>query len=445
MSVITVRRIFGDGKNMDDVQSTSPKYQLMPAMDPVEYAALKQNIKEHGVKVAVEYDEDGEILDGHHRVAICAELDIYNFPKIIRSGLSEQEKRSHVRSLNLTRRHLTRQQRQRLIAEQLRDTPTISDRAIAARLGVSHHTVKTSRKNLERRGQIAHVEKRTDTLGRSQPAKKQRVTYVDDSPEGRTATVMRAREIREQNGKTSHQIGTKKATKEEQGLQLHETPREAVLALVAVEKFQTDVRDTAVGRGAIGRVLENFGHAVFPSDIHDYGYVTADGIPTLQIDFLKMQPDGVDADFMINPPFGDVINSFIAHVLREFKPPKLAALMNLNALCGFDDDDRNFWMDAHPPSRIYVFKRRLPMMHRDGWDGKKATSQMNCMWCVWERGQDGSFPDLPPLMFRIDWMAHIDEKCADWQGSVHRKFLEQTAIAPGEASQVKDNQKGVVA
>lgn len=420
-------------------------YQLMPSLDATEYEALKQNIKEFGVLVPVELDEDGNILDGHHRSAICAELGIEQYPKIIRSGLSEQEKRSHVRSLNLTRRHLTRQQRQRLIAEQLRDTPTISDRAIAARLGVSHHTVKTSRKNLERRGQIAHVEKRTDTLGRSQPAKKQRVTYVDDTPEGRTATVMRAREIRGENSKTSHQIGTKSASKEERGDNLYETPREAVLSLLALEKFQKDVREPACGRGAISSVLEEFGHEVFLSDLRDYGTAGSDGLVQDVFDFLSLQHDNVDADIITNPPYGEVMNEFIAHALREFRPPKMAMLLNLNALCGFDDDDRNFWMDEHPPSRIYVFKRRLPMMHRDGWDGPRATSQMNCMWCVWERGQDGSFPDLPPLMFRIDWMAHIDEKCADWQGSVHRKFLEQTAIAPGEASQVKDNQKGVVA
>lgn len=66
-------------------------------------------------------------------------------------------------------------------------------------------------------------------------------------------------------------------------------------------------------------------------------------------------------------------------------------LLNLNFLCGFADDDRNFVMDDCPPARVYVFKRRLPMMHRDGWDGNKASSRMNTAWFVWERDEAGNY------------------------------------------------------
>ena len=70
-----------------------------------------------------------------------------------------------------------------------KDTPSISDRAIAAMLGVSHHTVKNEREVLEQRGQIAHTEQRTDTTGRKQPAKKPiRTAFIDDTPEGYSGT-----------------------------------------------------------------------------------------------------------------------------------------------------------------------------------------------------------------------------------------------------------------
>ena len=49
-------------------------YQIMPPLTAAEYAALKADIAEHGVLVAVEMDEEGNVLDGHHRVRACQEL-----------------------------------------------------------------------------------------------------------------------------------------------------------------------------------------------------------------------------------------------------------------------------------------------------------------------------------------------------------------------------------
>jgi len=36
-------------------------------MTPAEFEALKADIAERGVVVPIDIDEDGEILDGHHR------------------------------------------------------------------------------------------------------------------------------------------------------------------------------------------------------------------------------------------------------------------------------------------------------------------------------------------------------------------------------------------
>ena len=116
------------------------KYQLLPPLSAEEYASLEASIIAHGVLVPVEYDEDGEILDGHHRVAICESLGLVDWPRFVRKGLSEIDKRKLARELNISRRHLTTAQKQAIIADQLRDTPSISSRAIAAMLGVHHST-----------------------------------------------------------------------------------------------------------------------------------------------------------------------------------------------------------------------------------------------------------------------------------------------------------------
>jgi ParB-like chromosome segregation protein Spo0J len=92
-------------------------YQVMPDLGADEFAALKADISERGVLIPVEYDEDGNILDGHHRVRACQELGLADWPRFIRKGLSEDEKRTHALVLNLTRRHLTKEQRTPLWAE----------------------------------------------------------------------------------------------------------------------------------------------------------------------------------------------------------------------------------------------------------------------------------------------------------------------------------------
>lgn len=203
-----------------------------------------------------------------------------------------------------------------------------------------------------------------------------------------------------------HAIGTKSATKEERGDQLYETPEEATKTLLALESFSTVVKEPAVGRGAILRVVEAAGYDAIISDLRDREVVTQHGELQQVGDFLQSQPgDTVGTDIVTNPPYGDVANAFLAHALRVHKPRKMAALLNLNFMCGFDDPDRVFLMHDNPPSRVYAFSRRLPMMHRDGWEGPKASSQMNTAWFVWERNEDGSYGRGNGTFetIRVDW------------------------------------------
>jgi DNA adenine methylase len=93
--------------------TTNPnKYQLMPAYTDEQFAELKEDIRQHGVLQPIEFDTDGNLLDGHHRFRAFSELiaegvDLPMFDRVTRQFDSEEDKIAHVLSLNVRRRHLT--------------------------------------------------------------------------------------------------------------------------------------------------------------------------------------------------------------------------------------------------------------------------------------------------------------------------------------------------
>lgn len=102
------------------------KYQVMPDLTPVEYEALKADIAANGVLVPVEVDEDGNTLDGHHRIRAWQELkdegrQLPEYPFILRPGMTEAQKRNHARRLNIQRRHLTAEQKAMIARELVQD------------------------------------------------------------------------------------------------------------------------------------------------------------------------------------------------------------------------------------------------------------------------------------------------------------------------------------
>ena len=57
----------------------NPEYaSLVPELSPEEYESLKQSIKEKGLYVPIIVNQDGIVLDGHHRFKACQELGIQN-------------------------------------------------------------------------------------------------------------------------------------------------------------------------------------------------------------------------------------------------------------------------------------------------------------------------------------------------------------------------------
>lgn len=146
------------------------KYQVMPPLSPDEYQELHDDIKANGVLVPVVEDENGVLIDGHHRQKIAFELGV-PCPVEIIEGKSEAEKRGMAFTLNLKRRHLNREQRRALIAESLKQDPQLSNREHARRTGANHETVQKVRSEAEESGEIRHFEKRVDprTGNASQP------------------------------------------------------------------------------------------------------------------------------------------------------------------------------------------------------------------------------------------------------------------------------------
>lgn len=245
-------------------------------------------------------------------------------------------------------------------------------------------------------------------------------------------------------------VGTATATKEERGHNLYETPPEAMRVLLAWMRFAPNVWEPACGRGAISREMEAAGYDVSLSDLVDYGTATKHGECQDVQDFLATEARPDRPDIVTNPPYGGTLNAFVAHALRVHRPRKMALLLNLNFLCGFDDPDRCFAMDEHPPCRVIVFTRRLPMMHRDGWDGPEASSRMNCAWFVWELDEATDSYDAggkrDTLLLRIDWKTfentapcgplESQAKASEDNGATGEATMRPADCMTGEASRV---------
>lgn len=177
-------------------------YQVMPPLSTDEYAELKSDIQRRGVMVPIEYDEQGNVLDGHHRLQICAELGIKDFPKVIRAGMTEEEKRTHARKLNMARRQLNREQKQELIREQLRETPEKSDRQIAAGLGVDKNTVNARRKEMEATGEIHQLETSIGADGKERPRQVERKPVTIFNPTRREEKAIQKPDVVERMAET---------------------------------------------------------------------------------------------------------------------------------------------------------------------------------------------------------------------------------------------------
>jgi ParB-like chromosome segregation protein Spo0J len=151
--------------------STAVRFQAPPPLSPDEYKSLEESVLAHGILVPIIVDEDGVVIDGHHRQKIAREHDV-PCPREVKAGFTDTEKRTMVLSLNIDRRHLTREQRRGLVAESIKKDPQLSDREHGRRTGVDHKTAGKVRDALESTGEIPQSGSRVSADGRVRPASK---------------------------------------------------------------------------------------------------------------------------------------------------------------------------------------------------------------------------------------------------------------------------------
>ena len=168
-------------------------------------------------------------------------------------------------------------------------------------------------------------------------------------------------------------MGNARGRLRDRGDDVYETPAAAVEALLSVELLPAHIWEPCCGSGRIVEVLRAHGHCVTASDL------VGD-----RIDFLieRRAPDGVEA-LVTNPPF-KLAADFVRHGLALV--PMVAMLLRLNFL---ESAARSDLIDSGRLARVHVFADRLPRMHRQGWEGPRASSTTAFAWFVWLREHAG--------------------------------------------------------
>lgn len=172
-------------------------------------------------------------------------------------------------------------------------------------------------------------------------------------------------------------------------LDCYETPIVAVQALLECEGLPKKLWEPCCGPGNIVKHLRSSGYIVQASDIFDYG------CPDSFVgDFLdgSTLPHGTFDAIITNPPFKKA-DAMIRRALTLCD--KVYIFQRLLFLGGIGRSDI---IDNHL-RKVHVFKARLPMMHRYGYEGPKSTSQVNYAWYVFDR----RIKNIPATIDRIDY------------------------------------------
>jgi hypothetical protein len=188
--------------------------------------------------------------------------------------------------------------------------------------------------------------------------------------------------------------GASRHALKDRGNDLYETPACATKTLLRCERLPPIVWEPAAGRGAIKRELEAAGHCVVGTDLVAHPGAD-DGILT-PVDFLlEQRPPAACGCIVTNPPFKNA-DDFVRHGLRLV--PTVIVLLRLMALEGAKRADLN---DEHLV-RVWAGIERLPMMHRDGWEGpKNSNSGAPFAWFVFSA--EGRPAGSPIELRRVSW------------------------------------------
>lgn len=172
----------------------------------------------------------------------------------------------------------------------------------------------------------------------------------------------------------------------ERGADRYETPPSAVRALFDVAVIPGPVWEPACATGNISKVLEAKGLLVYSSDLYPPSYGTC------PVDFLNPSwepPEPVNS-VVTNPPYR-LANEFVRRALEV--APHVFMLLKTTYLEGMGRSDI---IEDLGLVRVYQFRNRIPMMHRDGWTGPRTSNPTAYAWFEWRRGFTGN-----PVIQRI--------------------------------------------
>jgi len=167
------------------------------------------------------------------------------------------------------------------------------------------------------------------------------------------------------------------------GLDSYPTPRIAVESLLAAEpdvlNTMARVWEPAAGDGNIAHVLRDNGIPVIASDIERYSFALH-----FVGDFLQQTQAPVGTAVLVtNPPYR-LAAQFAEHALTLV--PDVYLLLRLAFL---ESVGRTELLEHSGLRRVLVFRKRLPRMHRQNWDGPKSSSSMAFAWYAWKRNFAG--------------------------------------------------------
>lgn len=186
---------------------------------------------------------------------------------------------------------------------------------------------------------------------------------------------------------------------DDRGLDAYWTPYEAVNALIEIEDLPKVIWEPACGEGNIVTCLQAAGHDVHYSDVKDYG------LPhTAIVDFVKdthfkyHTAEGI----VTNPPF-KLAQEFVERSLKEVDYVAMYLRLNwLEAIC------RKSFFENSGLSRVWISSRRLPMMHRYGWEGGKiSSSNMAFAWYIWDHRNKTVVKRGHPQIRWFDWKDYV--------------------------------------
>lgn len=157
-------------------------------------------------------------------------------------------------------------------------------------------------------------------------------------------------------------------------------------SLIREEDIYGRVLEPACGDGAMSKILKQVEEVdeVVSMDIVDRGY-------GIQQDYFSYEPDGKFDCIVTNPPYKKALE-FVRKALKDVKDDgKVCMLLKLVFL---ESKKRYEFFKKCPPSRIYVFSKRLGIW-KNGNEGKN--SGLVCYaWFIWEKGNR----ELP----KVDWI-----------------------------------------